>query len=62
MKVQLVRIGDESELCIPPPSPLAELVLKMQLVSDGEDAKLHIPPPSPPLFPLKMALVSFGEE
>ena len=44
-KVQLVTVGEESSLYIPPPEPPAELPEKVQLVTVGEEEPLHIPPP-----------------
>ncbi len=58
-KMQLVSVGEESRLHIPPPV-LAELPENVQLVSVGEEeSQLDIPPPE---LPEKVQLVSVGEE
>ncbi len=42
---------------------MLELFDKVTLISVGEDWELKIPPPSlPELFPLKVTLISVGEE
>jgi hypothetical protein len=58
LNVQLVNVGEESVLDIPPPL-MAEFPLNVQLVSVNVPA-LETPPPEPAEFPLKMQLVSVG--
>ena len=59
--MQLVSIGEDPPLNIPPPLS-AELPEKVQLVSTGEEEVLYIPPPLPAELPEKVQLVSAGEE
>jgi hypothetical protein len=46
VKVQLVSMGEEEMLYIPPPGLSAMFWLKVQSVSVGEDESLYIPPPA----------------
>ena len=67
VKVQLVSVGEEELLFIPPPWPpeeADELPLKVHPVSKGEDeVMLYIPPPpSVAELPVNVQLVMDGEE
>ena len=44
-KTQLVIIGEEVILAMPPPNCAAILLIKMQLLTVGEPEMLSIPPP-----------------
>ena len=47
LNVQLVRVGDEAMLSIPPPWHVAEFWSNVQSISVGEEELLKIPPPQP---------------
>ena len=71
MNVQLLSAGEDEELCIPPPTQLAELAVNVQLLSAGEDDQLYIPPPTPPMekiyapvveLAMNVQLITVGED
>jgi hypothetical protein len=43
--MQLVTVGEEEELRIPPPWYSAVFAVNVQLVTVGEEDSLYIPPP-----------------
>ncbi|MBA7705747.1 hypothetical protein ES703_114583 [subsurface metagenome] len=58
--MQLVMVGEESQLSIPPP----ELLKKVQFITVGGDLWLCIPPPQPMVDELfeSIQLVTIAEE
>jgi hypothetical protein len=63
VKTQLVSVGREDELYIPPPLPhMTRLSLNTQFVSVGEEDALYIPPPEYAELPLNVQSDSVGEE
>jgi len=61
--VQLVTVGEEESLYIPPPLSVVVLLENVQLVTVGEELWLNIPPPDVVAELLEnVQLVTVGEE